>query len=312
MKPINCLCMAATGNVEHIQNKDGSIPLLDFAALRPHCLALRDVLLPDDTWPRFQEWHVAGDNVAAHCSIALLAFRRGILPSVTAPIHRYLMSDNGILPLVTKQYLQDLRETWMLHPEAIERNRLSRIFRGRLIELQFAAWLEAQSQTIIGLEAIRKGPDVEAQSENGVLNAFELKFIGMVDDDFNRIVRTMAGMRTGGAMSVYQPINYLLFRAYEAAKQHASTPGKKNAVIVIDEIAWTSRFDMQVRNRWIDWNGPQFIEPDHAFNSFLASQRGGAPSGSDLCDAISAIDRIMIFRQDYAFQFKLELDVNIG
>lgn len=304
--------MAATENVEHIRNEDGSIPLRDFAALRTRCLALRDVLLPDDIWHRFQEWHVAGDDVAAHCSIALLAFYRGILPAVTAPIHRYLMSGNGtLLPGVTKQYLRDLRERWMFDSEAIERNRLSRIFRSRLIELQFALRLEDQSHTIIGLEATRKGSDIETQSEDGVTNAFELKFIGMVDDDFDRIVRTMAGQRAGGAVSVYQPINYLLFRAYEAARQLASSSGKKNVVIVIDEIAWTSRFDMQVRNRWIDWKRPHFIQPDDAFNSFLSGQRAAGPSETDLYDAISAIDKIMIFRQDYAFQFKLELDENI-
>jgi hypothetical protein len=309
---INCSCLAATDNVEHIRNEDGSIPLHDFAALRARCLALRDVLLPDDIWPEFQKWHVAGDDVAAHCSIALLAFCRGILPSVTAPIHRYLMSNEGILPLVAKQYLRDLRERWMFDPNAIERNRLSRIFRGRLIELQFALWLEAQSHTIIGLEATRKGPDIETESANGIRNAFELKFIGMVDDDFDRIVKTMAGLRAGGAVSVYQPVNYLLFRTYEAANQLASSPMRKNVVIVIDEIAWTSRFDLQVRNRWINWDSPQFIEPDDGFNSFLGSQRGGAPSETALYDAISAINRIMIFRQDYAFQFRLELDVNIG
>lgn len=311
-KVINCPCLAATENVEHIRNEDGSIPLHDFAALRARCLALRDVLLPDEIWPGFQEWHVVGDDVAAHCSIALLAFRRGILPLVTAPIHRHLMSDNGILRHVTKQYLRDLRERWMFDPDALERHRLSRIFRSRLIELQFAVWLEAQSHTIVGLEATRKGPDIETQSTNGVPNAFELKFIGMVDDDFDRIVKTMAGLRAGGAVSVYQPINYLLFRAYEAAKQLAGSLGNKNVVIVIDEIAWISRFDMQVRNRWIDWNNPQFIQPDDAFNLFLASQRGGAPTGGDLYDAISAIDRIMIFRQDDAFQFSLEMDFAFG
>jgi len=311
-KVTNCPCITATDNIEHIRNEDGSIPLHDFAALRGRCLALRDVLLPVDIWPRFEKWHVAGDDVAGHCSIALLAFRRGILSSITAPLHRYLMSESGILPLVTKQYLRDLRERWMFDPDAIERNRLSRIFRGRLIELQFAAWLEARSHTIVGLEATRKGPDIETQSANGVPQAFELKFIGMVDEDFDGIVRAMAGLRAGGAVSVYQPINYLPFRAYEAAKQLASIRGEKNVVIVIDEIAWTSRFDMQVRKRWVDWNSPHFIEPDDAFNSFLANQRGGAPTESDLYDAISSVDKITIFRQDYAFQFKPELSVDIG
>lgn len=61
--------------------------------------------------------------------MVLLALERGHLDRITSPVHRYLKS---------------------------------RIFRGRLTELQCAEWLEAQGWVIEGLEALRQGPDIEA------------------------------------------------------------------------------------------------------------------------------------------------------
>ena len=57
---------------------------------------------------------------------------------VTGPVHRYLLTETGISPNARKQYVKDLREKWMLDPDPCERHRLSRTFRGRLIELQYA------------------------------------------------------------------------------------------------------------------------------------------------------------------------------
>lgn len=190
---ITCACMAAINDVEMVREPGGQIPLQGFTALRENCLALREILVPEQIWPQFRQWHSSPDDVASHSSVVLLAFRRGYLPRVTAPIHRYLMSSAGILPSVSRQYVKDLREKWMLDADPIERHRLSRIFRGRLIELQFASWLESQSHTIVGLEAIREGPDIETLSESGQVSAFEVKFFGMEDRDFRVLLRSMGG-----------------------------------------------------------------------------------------------------------------------
>lgn len=140
-------------DVDEVRDADGSIPLDAFSEMRDACQALRDVFFPDSIWPAVRNWHSAADNEAAHCSIPLLAFRRGCLSSITRPIHRFILSFNGILPAVRKQYLQDLRERWMLTADPVERNKRSRIFRGHLVELQFALWLESQSHEVVELEA---------------------------------------------------------------------------------------------------------------------------------------------------------------
>ena len=238
--------MTATEDVQMVREPDGQIPLQEFIALREKCPALREILVPEQVWAQFREWHLSPDYVASHSSVVLLAFRRGYLSRVTDPIHRYLVSSAGIRPGVSTQYVRDLREKWIFDADPAERNRLSRIFRGRLAELQFASWLESQSHVIVGLEALRKGSDIETISKNGQANAFEVKFIGMEDGDFTMLLRSMGGYPAVGAISVYQPINYLLFRVYEAARQLEATNNSKNAVIVIDEISW-HRFDLQLR-----------------------------------------------------------------
>jgi hypothetical protein len=86
-------------------------------------------------------------------------------------------------PNVRQQYLQDLRERWMLYSDPHERHQKARIFLGRLVELQFAEWLELQGWTVSGLEALRQGPDFEAYTHDGRPTAFEVKFIGTENDD---------------------------------------------------------------------------------------------------------------------------------
>ena len=254
---ITCECMAATNDVEMVREVGGRIPLQEFTALRVKCPALREILIPDQIWPQFRDWHILPDAVASHSSIVLLAFRRGFLPQVTGPIHRHLMSSaGGILPSVSNQYVKDLREKWVLDANPVRRNQLSRTFRGRLIELQFASWLESRAHAIVGLEATRKGPDIETCSESGRAYAFEVKFIGMEDGDFGVLLSSIGGTPAGGLVSPYQAINYLLLRVYEAAHQLKSAIGTKCVVVVIDELAW-HRFDVQIRKGWIDWERPQ-------------------------------------------------------
>lgn len=160
-----CSCAKPfTGGVE--------APLERLAVIRPECPALLKVLLPDQVWPEFETWHRGLDTVGLHRSMVLLALERGHLNRITSPVHRYLIDGGSLHPDVRHQYLKDLQERWMHHTDPIERHRKSRIFRGRLTELQCAEWLEAQGWVIEGLEALRQGPDIEAITVDGRAAAF--------------------------------------------------------------------------------------------------------------------------------------------
>ena len=278
--------------------------------MRDKCQALRQVLVPDSIWQQYRAWHSRPDDVAAHCSILLLAFRRGYLSRVTAPIHRYLVSPTGILPSVRKQYVQDFRERWMLARDAVERNRLSRVFLGRLVELQFAVWLEDRSHSVVGLEATREGPDIETLSPGGVANTFEVKFIGVENGDFRAFLKSIAGLPAGGSVSPYTPIDYLLFRAYEGARQLRGVTGTKTVVIVIDHTTWLPRFEKQLSGNWINWKSPGFLSQDNGWTRFIAKQQrrySGLPD--DLATTLQEIDSVMIFQQTSALELRLEYDL---
>lgn len=112
----------------------------------------------------------------------------------------------------------------MLGSEAAERHRRGRTFEGRVAELQCADWLETQSYQIVNLEALGGAVDIEAVSPDGSPTAFEVKFIGIQDADFSMIQRSLEGDAEPYTVSPYTAINYLLFRAYEAAKQLSALP----------------------------------------------------------------------------------------
>jgi hypothetical protein len=308
--------MDAVTDVDEVRDADGLIPIKDFSEMRDKCPALREVLLPDSIWQQFRDWHSRPDDVAAHCSIVLLAFRRGYLGRVTAPIHRYIVSSAGVLPGVRKQYVKDLRERWMLHGDPIKRNRLARIFRGRLVELQFAVWLESQSHKVVGLETTREGPDIETVSSDGIANTFEVKFIGVEDADFTSFLQSIAGLQAGGSVSPYTAMNYLLFRAYEAARQLRAVTGTKTVVVVIDDTTWC-RFAMQLTGHWINWANPQFfsgefVSQEDDWNAFFTEQRKHHPYlPNDLAPALQEIHSVKIFRQTSAFEFCLEYDQSL-
>lgn len=275
-----------------------------FGRVRTECPALR-VLITDDEWPRFEEWHRSPDLLAYHASAAFIAFRRGHLARVTAPIHALLLTASGQLkPAVRKQYLEDLQERWMYGPTALDRHRQFRRFMGRLVELQVAEWLRDQGWALTGLEALRPGTDIEATGPAGRAHAFEIKFIGAEDADFSQVVEALTGASPAGSVSPYAAANYLLLRAFEAARQLGAAPDVRVCLVVVDSAAWW-RFDCVVTNDWIDWSAPAFLEADENWATFLEGQIKKYPTLLiDLEQHIRSLNAIWLLRRDSGYEYK--------
>jgi hypothetical protein len=286
-----------------------SVGILD--EIRSVCPALQAVFLPDDLWPSFESWHRAPDTAAAHRSMLLLALERGHLHRLTTPIHRYLIEDGRLRPNVRAQYVNDLEERWMLDCNPLERHRESRLFAGRVAELQCAEWLETRDWTITGLEALDAGHDLEARTVSGGVTAFEVKSIGTQDDDFEMILRSMTEEPSGGAVSAYSGINYLLFRVYEAAKQLAGFQGSRIALAVVDDLTWW-RFELPLRDGWIDWANPRFLNDDPTWSTFLQEKRLRYPKLEfELASVLGAIDAAWIVRRSHGYQYHLEYELRL-
>jgi len=221
-------------------------------------------------------------------------------------VHRFLLANGGPLKDVRQQYLQDLRERWMFYSDPIERHQKARMFSGRLVELQVAVWLESQDWTISSLEALREGPDIEAYVNDDRTTAFEVKFIGTEDDDFNQIVKSLAKNRAvGKSASLYDPVDYLLFRCYEAAKQLEKYSCDRIAIIIIDESVWSARFALQVKKNWIDWAHPTFFLV-HDFEEFLKSQPYYPKVINELQPVLARLNAIWILTRSAHYQYRCE------
>ena len=297
-----CACMTAS-----IPAPSESIEALE--SIRVGCSALRFVFLPDDIWSKFKAWHRNRDVVAAHRSMLLLALERGHLARLTSSVHRYLIKSGSMRSDVRRQYVKDLAEQWMHHPDALERHRRSRRFNGRIAELQCAEWLESRGWTIVGLEALRQGPDIEGNWHSGVVTAFEVKSIGSQDIDFDMVVRSMAEGPAAYTVSPYAAINYLLFRLYEASKQLARYNGRRVAVVVIEDLTW-SRFQTQLENRWIDWNNPKFFEKDLEWEAFIKTQQSRYPNlYSELQSMVGQIHEASVIRRKYGYEYEMAYEL---
>ena len=184
------------------------------------------------------------------------------------------------------------------------------LFFGRLVELQCAEWLEEQDWTISGLEAFREGPDIEAVAKNQNPAAFEVKFIGQLNECFNNGLKSLRGENSSTLLSPYGAANFLLLRAYEAAKQlQKSTANTRIALLVIDELTWFT-FATQLKNGWIDWKNPAFLQ----FNDpFIADRRDKNPAlDADLGLALGSINAVWILKRSGVNQYERQYVFPMG
>lgn len=301
---LNSLCRCMTAPVDGYETTAAALAALD--TIRSECTALHSVLLPVEVWPKFKAWHGKPDAAAFHCSMLLLALKRGHLKQLTHPIHRYLIKDSEVRADLRLQYVKDLPERWMYYDDALERHQKSRIFTGRIVELQCAEWLEAHDWTITALDALQQGPDIEARDPSGCVTAFEVKFIGTQDGDFTRILNSIASGPSWGGISAYSGINYLLFRLYQAAKQLGRFDRPRIAVAVIDDSTWR-KFKVQLKNGWLDLRNPRFLGSDPGWEEFIAKQERRYPElRVDLAPTLGALDAAWVFRQRYGYEYSRE------
>lgn len=300
---VDCLC-------QRLQSGPFASSLLDrFAAIRTECPAIRELFVPDNIWPKFRDWHLQPEIDACHTPMLLLALERGHLASTISFAHRYLLASDRLKPGIRKQYINDFREQWMNYDDSMERPHKSRMFTGRVVELQFAEWLEEQGWTISGLEAFREGPDIEAVTERREPTAFEVKFIGQQDTCFASVVNSLKGEDGGVLLSPYGAANFILFRAYEAAKQlKRSAATSRIAVIVIDAITWFT-FERPLKDRWIDWRKPAFTP---VIDPFIDEQRKTNPNlDAELKLVLGDIDSVWFVNRVDGYQYVREFDITM-
>jgi len=275
---------------------DRSTALRNFELVRQKCSALHQVVIPDEIWPQYFSFCNSKKDEALHCPIAFLAYCRGFLGNFTAPIHRFLLE--GLPPerKVTKQYQKDLVENWILQDNYNSRFEKSRIFQGRWGELCFALWLEQAGWRIENLETYGGPFDVEALSSEGTKSAFEVKYFANEECLFELgVAANLRGGVASSSMDVYPPLNYLLFRLYEASKKLDDYSHNKIAVVIITD--YIQYFEIPLEESWIDWRRPKFIRWGEGIEPFLSDMIALNPRlEEDVQRYIGSIDEIWIFQ----------------
>jgi hypothetical protein len=281
----------------------------NFYELRDKCDALCKVFIPNGIWETFQDMTQSEQDGANHQSMLLLAYERGYLHKMTSPVHKYLLDSRGNLKRqVSNDYIRDLQEKWMFENGELRRHQVSRIYRGKVSELQCAEWLEEKGWEISNLEALGGAHDIEAVSPEGSDHIIEIKFVGQ-DDKIFKYTNNLNGASGVGSSSPYKAHDFLLVKTYEAAsKSFTGGVSKKRrlAILVIENVSWP-HFKLPVADNWIDIKAPTFKyrNPDSEWlhflekNGLLNSDRQAEPS--KLISITDNLDELWIVQETDGF-----------
>ena len=295
---VDCVCQSAITSANNIQ---------DFLSLWESCPALKEVFIPN-----LREWEDALASLkhdsSGHGSILLLAFQRGYLHRLTLPVHKFVLDGSVPSPTLRTQYAQDLQERWFIRPEALWRHKRSKSYLGRLAELLVIEWA-SKTRRIIALEATGGDHDIVTRASNNIPEAIEVKFIGTEDSDFKNL---MTMKIFGGARDLTTAADFLLSRIYEAAKQLASFPDRRTAIIVIDEFFAWNDFGAAIAFGTFDLSKPTFQSTNPVWLKFLDKLKDDYPEiESDLASTVLSLNQIRIFRLIADETLKEEVVVNI-
>jgi len=102
---------------------------------------------------------------------------------------------------------------------------------------------------------------------------------------------------------MYSPLDYLLFRLYEAARQLQNTHTNRIAVAIVSD--YDVSYKIPLSEKWIDWESPSFLKRDPEIHAFLSAQYVSNPNlDADLKTLIAGLNEIWILR--YKGPFDLE------
>ena len=261
-------------------------------------------MIPDELSERHLNFTTEVSDAANHCSEPFLAYRRGCLAEFTNSLHRFAF-DGTDSRIIMKQYISDLRENWVLEDNDISRFKKARIYRSRLAEIDVARWLETQQWQISNLEMYGGEFDIEGSDNDHVPTAFEVKFLAQREVLFE-LSRASFMNPIVVRLGVYSPMDYLLFRLYEAARQLQNTRANRIAIAVVSD--YDVSFKIPLSEGWIDWNNPSFLKRDSEIHEFLLKEYMRNPNlDTEIKTFLTGLSEIWILRyKEGSFELQRE------
>lgn len=293
----------------------GSVPkqifeqVTAFYDLRNACPVLR-LAIPDELVEKHLSFTNAGPDSAHHCSVPFLAYRNGCLSEFTNSMHRFAFHGAELRKEITKQYKSDLRETWVFKNDETSRFKEARRYLSRHAELDVARWLESQDWQISSLEMYGGQFDIEGSKRDYAATAFEVKFLAQQEVLFE-LNRASFMSPEAIRLSMYSPMDYLLFRLYQAARQLQTTRKNRIAVAVVSDYDLSFRVPLQ--EGWINWKNPSFLKRDAEIQEFLSKEYKKNPNlDADIKAVISELNEIWILRYKTSFELQREHRIQLS
>lgn len=293
---IECAC-------QKIKGKNNS--LLDFQSMRNKCPAIKNILIPDAKWEYFYKIANEEPDEARHQSVILGAFFNGYLSKITSPVHRFLMDAENPKKELKPEYRNALFETWLMKKSTEERHDTFKKNYGKVIELLVAEFLFNKDWEICNLAALGAEADIIGLSPTKKKYYIEVKYIGQENEDFDLVVKSICGKKSGGSIDHNSAVNYLMYIIYTAAKQLEKFASNKIAIIVISNMNWIYLKE-PLEEKWIDWSSPKFFNDSTKWINFLESKKKDDPNiESDLKPIVNSLSELWIIKEENFMEFSL-------
>ncbi len=293
----NCPCQSLAREQE-IASVEHQEVVRRFEAIRGQCLALKEVLLPNEVWDAFRAASLESEDVL-HQHLLLSAYRRGLLRQLTTPVHRYLINFDPQGMRLNKNHLKDLRAAWGSHDFDAPYPQGTRAFWGRLTELHVAEWIEEMGWTVSNLEVWGGKLDIECTSPTKTECAIEVKSIVAEDVDYIGDVNQLDRL---SVVSPYQASNFALFRGLEAADKLRDCEKVRIACLVVAEEIW-HRFESSLKPSWSLWDSPRFIEIRPKLQHAIQQNKRIDPENrNELKELIGHLNALWIVKKSPGFE----------
>jgi hypothetical protein len=243
--------------------------LWSFLKVRDRNPVIRDLFIPEAILEEFKRFHRKYDEVAFHRSILLLAHQNDELAKLCSPLHTIIFDRWGGERL-SKQYRKDLVENWYLANDPRRRFERSKMFMGKVLEFHTAVFLEKHHKWLLNdMEAFheeKSGSDILFTSEQGRQVAVSCKSPGQHPQIFDLSLEALADKDgcSSAWLSMYSTADYLLYLIATAANDIQAPQGGRRLVVI--SLMNPENFKIQLRDNWIDFSRPKFLNLDTQFD----------------------------------------------
>jgi hypothetical protein len=280
--------------------------LEQFLIARDSNTVVKELFVPDSTLEDFRKFHLTWDDKAYHRAVSFIARKNGVLDDLC---ERIVFDQKGGPEKLTKQYRKDLIETWYNSDDFNRRQSRCNKFMGKVLEFHAAEFLQSfYGWRLVDMEAFASGtniPDVSLESSSNDQIAVSCKTLCQSPEVFD--LNIQAGSNNGvsvGWLSIYSPVDYLLYRICEGIWSLERFNGNRRVVVV--PLLHEANFKLQLNDNWLDFSDPQFLNRDAQLDNFWATRQNERAKAQQTLDKIADhIDGIVICSIGNNYEFSV-------